>query len=53
MGTTSHLSNTKLCHQLKAGLELHLLQRIESDTVIAALDANDFTNWNVEVKRGR
>ena len=40
MGTTSHLSNTKL----------HLLQKIEHDTVIAALNTNDFTDWNVEVK---
>ena len=51
MGTTSHLSNAKLCHQLEAGLELHLSQKIENDTVIAALDADDFTDWNVEVKR--
>ena len=51
MGTTSHLSNAKLHHQLEAGLELHLLEKIKSDTVIAALDTNDFTDWNVEVKR--
>ena len=50
MGTTSHLSNAKLCHQLEAGLELCLLQKIENNTVIAALNANDFTDWNVEVK---
>ena len=50
MGTTSHLSNAKIHHQLEAGLELCLLQKIESDTVIAALDADNFTNWNVEVK---
>ena len=51
MGTTSHLSNAKLRHQLEAGLELRLSQKIENDTVIAVLDADDFTNWNVEVKR--
>ena len=51
MGTTSHLSNAKLHHQLEAGLELRLSQKIENDTVIAALDADDFTDWNVEVKR--
>ena len=50
MGTTSHLSNAKLHHQLKAGLELRLSQKIENDTVIAALNADDFTDWNVEVK---
>ena len=50
MGTTSHLSNAKLHHQLEAGLELHLAQKIESDTVIAALDVDDFTDWNIEVK---
>ena len=47
MGMTSHLSNAKLRHQLKAGLELHLSQKVENDTVIAALDADDFTDWNV------
>ena len=50
MGTTSHLSNEKLCHQLEAGLELHLSQKIKNDTVIATLDADDFTDWSVEVK---
>ena len=50
MGTTSHLSNAKLHHQLEAGLELHLSQKIESNTVIAALNTNDFTGWNIEVK---
>ena len=50
MGTTSHLSNAKLHHQLEAGLELHLSQKIENDTVIAVLDADGFTNWSVEVK---
>ena len=50
MGTTSHLSNAKLCHQLEVGLELCLSQKIKNDTVIAALDADDFTNWSVKVK---
>ena len=44
MGTTSHLSNAKLHHQLEVGLELCLSQKIKNDTVIAALDADDFTN---------
>ena len=48
MGTTSHLSNAKLRHQLEAGLELCLLQKIESNTVIAALDADDFTNGTLK-----
>ena len=51
MGTTSHLSNAKLCHQLEAGLKLHLSQKVKSNTIIAALNADDFTDWNAEVKR--
>ena len=51
MRTTSHLSNAKLHHQLEVGLELCLSQKIENDTVIAALDADNFTDWSVEVKR--
>ena len=50
MGTTSHLSNAKLHHQLEVGLELCLSQKIENDTVIATLDADNFTDWSVEVK---
>lgn len=50
MGTTSHLSNAKLHHQLEASLELHLSQKVENDTVIAALNTDDFTDWNVKVK---
>ena len=50
MGMTSHLSNTKLHHQLEAGLELCLSQKIKNDTVITALDADDFTDWSVKVK---
>ena len=50
MGTTSHLSNAMLCHQLEAGLELHLSQKVESNTIIATLDADNFMDWNIEVK---
>ena len=50
MGMTSHLSNAKLHHQLEVGLELHLSQKIENDTVIAALDADNFMDWSVKVK---
>ena len=50
MGTTSHLSNAKLCHQLEVGLELHLSQKIENYTVNATLDTDDFMDWSVKVK---
>ena len=42
--------NFLLMGRLKANLELHLSQKVENDTVIAALNADDFTNLNVEVK---
>ena len=48
MGMTSHLSNVKHHHQLKAGLELHLSQKVENDTVIAALDPDNLVDWNIE-----
>ena len=50
MGTTSHLSNAKLHHQLEAGLELRLSQKVQNDTIIAALDPDNLVNWNIEVK---
>ena len=44
-----HISNAQLHHQLEAVLELCLFQKVESDTIIAALHADNFTDWSVEV----
>jgi hypothetical protein len=47
-GTTSHLPDDKLCHQLWAGMEVRLLKKVSSEKLNKILD---FHKWLNEVKQ--
>jgi hypothetical protein len=47
-GTTSHLPDDKLCHQLNVGMEIRLLKKVSLEKVNKVLD---FRKWLNDVRK--